>query len=183
MSENTILINRAPVLTLWAAVVAEALGFERDTAFTLGKGLAGLNAQSKGRFLGIYGPPKSPEGEPAPKKTGLGEEFWIEICDRRIPVKNTKDGVRALIKDEPIDPVSVEKYLRCKFGKHYETVRMVVEDLAGSFPREELAYKAYALYERFRPGIPSGQRGWGAKGQLKLDLIHALERKWQRGQT
>jgi hypothetical protein len=40
ISENTILINRAPVLTLWAAVVAEALGYERDTAFTLGKGLA-----------------------------------------------------------------------------------------------------------------------------------------------
>jgi hypothetical protein len=177
MPENTILINRAPVLTLWAAVVAEALGYERDTAFSLGKGLAGLNAQSKGRLLGTYGPRKTPEDEPAPKKTGLGEEFWIEICERSIPVKNTKDGVRAVIKDEPIDPVSVEKYLRSKFGKHYETVRMVMEELAGSFAREELAYKAYVLYERFRPSIPSGQRGWGAKGQLKLDLIRALGKK------
>jgi len=51
MPENSILINRAPVLTLWAAVVAQALGYERNTAFTLGKGLAGLNAQSKGRFV------------------------------------------------------------------------------------------------------------------------------------
>lgn len=177
MSENAILINRAPVLTLWAAVVAEALGYERDTAFTLGKGLAGLNAQSKGRFLGIYGHPKSTEGEPAPKKTGLGEEFWIEICERRIPAKNTKDGIRAVIKDEPIDPISVEKYLRSKFGEYYETVRTAMEELAGSFPREELAHKAYTLYEKFRPGIPSGQQGWGAKGQLKLDLIRALGRK------
>jgi hypothetical protein len=177
MPENTILINRAPVLTLWAAVVAEALGYERGTAFTLGKSLAGLNAQSKGRFLGIYGRPESPEGEPAPKKTGLGEEFWIEICERRIPAKNTRDGVRAVIKDEPIDPISVEQYLRGKFGKHYETVRMVMEELAGSFPQEELAYKAYALYEKFRPSIPSGQRGWGAKGQLKLDLLRALRKK------
>ena len=177
MAENTILINRAPVLTLWAAVVAEALGYERDTAYTLGKGLAGLNAQSKGRLLGIYGGPKSPEGGPAPKKSGLGEEFWIEICERSIPAKHTKDGVRAVIKDEPIDPGSVEKHLRRKFGKHYETVRMVMEELAGSFPREELAYKAYVLYERFRPGIPSGQRGWGAKGELRLDLIRSLRRK------
>ena len=177
MSENTILINRAPVLTLWAAIVAEALGFERATAFTLGKGLAGLNAQSKGRFLGIYGPSKSSEAEPAPNKTGLGEEFWIEICERRIPAKKTKEGVRAVIKDEPIDPASVEKYLRGKFGKHYETVRMVMEELAGSFAREELAYRAYALYETFRPSIPSGQQGWGAKGQLKLDLIRALGKK------
>ncbi len=29
-------INRAPVLTLWAAVVAERLGFRRDEALTLG---------------------------------------------------------------------------------------------------------------------------------------------------
>ena len=177
MPENTILINRAPVLTLWAAVVAEALGYERDTAFTLGKGLAGLNAQSKGRFLGIYGQSKSPEGEPAPKKTGLGEEFWIEICERRIPAKNTKDGVRAVIKDDPIDPVSVEKYLRSKFGKHYETVRTVMEELAGSFARDELAYKAYALYEKLRPSIPSGRRGWGTRGELKLNLMRSLEKK------
>lgn len=30
-------INRAPVLKLWATVVAERLGFEHDEALTLGK--------------------------------------------------------------------------------------------------------------------------------------------------
>ena len=50
-----ITINRAPVLTLWAAVVAERLGHERDTSLSLGKCLSGLNAQSKGRRLGIFG--------------------------------------------------------------------------------------------------------------------------------
>ena len=30
-------INRAPVLTLWAAVVAEQLGFEHVEALTLGR--------------------------------------------------------------------------------------------------------------------------------------------------
>ena len=32
--KRIISINRAPVLTLWAAVVAERLGFNRDTALT-----------------------------------------------------------------------------------------------------------------------------------------------------
>ena len=32
MKANKILINRAPVLTLWAAVVAERLGFKHDEA-------------------------------------------------------------------------------------------------------------------------------------------------------
>jgi hypothetical protein len=48
-----ILINRAPVLTLWAATVAERMGFKREEALSLGKAVAGLTAQSKGRRLGI----------------------------------------------------------------------------------------------------------------------------------
>jgi hypothetical protein len=32
-----VLVNRAPVLTLWAAVVAERLGFDRPAALSLGK--------------------------------------------------------------------------------------------------------------------------------------------------
>ena len=66
---DKIQINRAPVLTLWGAVVAERLGYEPDTALSLGKCLAGLNAQAKGRVLGIYGPPKGPE-RGQPKKVG-----------------------------------------------------------------------------------------------------------------
>ena len=54
MATQKIKINRAPVLTLWAAVVAERLGYGKETALTLGKAVAGLNAQSKGRRLGIY---------------------------------------------------------------------------------------------------------------------------------
>jgi len=54
MSKDTILINRAPVLTLWAAVVAERVGFSPDEALSLGKAVAGLNAQTKGRALGIF---------------------------------------------------------------------------------------------------------------------------------
>ena len=51
---KTISINRAPVLTLWAAVVAQRLGFDEDEALTLGKAVAGLNAQAKGHRLGSF---------------------------------------------------------------------------------------------------------------------------------
>src|SRR6266566_2245062 len=83
---KTISINRAPVLTLWAAVVAERLGFDEDEALTLGKAVAGLNAQAKGRRLGIFEP-----HEEKPKKARekeRGEEFWIELCGRPVPAKN-----------------------------------------------------------------------------------------------
>ena len=90
MPSNTLSINRAPVLTLWAAVVAERLGFDWDEALTLGRAVAGLSAQAKGRRLGIFKPGKE-KGEKARKKW-RGEEFWVEVCGRTVPAMNTNDG-------------------------------------------------------------------------------------------
>src|SRR5476651_2041016 len=102
MTKRKILINRAPVLTLWASVVAERLGFAKDEALSLGKAVAGLTAQSKGRRLGIYKPvPKEIKKTRAQKR---GEEFRVEICGRPVPAVNTTDGVRAVNKDKPIEP-------------------------------------------------------------------------------
>jgi hypothetical protein len=168
-----ITVNRAPVLTLWGAAVAERLGFDEDAALSLGKCLAGLNAQAKGRKLGIYGPPKAVE-RGVPKKAGLGEEFWVEICGRGVPAKNTDKGVRAVVKDQPIDPDKVEKYLRGKFGQDLEAVREAMSELADSFKPDELAEEAYGLYEKFRPEIAGGRRGWGQKGDLDLGFIRSL---------
>src|SRR5438034_5374414 len=54
MATKSIFVNRASVLTLWAAVVVQAFGFDEDATLTLGKAVAGLNAQAKGRRLGIF---------------------------------------------------------------------------------------------------------------------------------
>jgi len=173
--KDTVMINRAPVLTLWAAVVAERLGHDHETALTLGKAVAGLNAQSKGRMLGIYGPPKAAV-DGTVKKTGLGEDFWVEVCGRGVPVKNTEHGIRAVVKDKPIDPAAVEKYLSGKFSDSLEDVHGAMAALARALDVEDLAARAYSLYEKFRPAIPGGKRGWGAKGELDLELIRSLAR-------
>jgi len=170
---ESVLCNRAPVLTLWGAVVAERLGHDRDAALTLGKCLSGLNAQSKGRRLGIFGPPKGPEGQPT-RKAGLGEEFWVELCGRGLPCKNTPQGVRAVIGQDPIDPATVQRYLEQKFGQDLPRVRSAMERLAKALEPAELAGQAFGLYEQFRPQIPPGRAGWGAKGVLDLDLIRSL---------
>src|SRR5271169_6628148 len=106
MSEPTVLINRAPVLTLWATTVAERFGFDHDEALSLGKAVAGLTAQSKGRRLGIYKP--VPQDVKKARARRRGEEFRIEICGRPVPAINTTDGVRAMIKNKPIEPKDVE---------------------------------------------------------------------------
>lgn len=46
-------VNRAPVLTLWATVVAERLGYPPETALTLGRFVAGSSARAKAPRLGI----------------------------------------------------------------------------------------------------------------------------------
>jgi hypothetical protein len=172
MSEGTVLINRAPVLTLWAATVAERLGFDQYEALSLGKAVAGLTAQSKGRRLGIYKP--APQEIKKARTRKQGEEFLIEICGRSVPAVNTADGVRAVTKNRPIDAKSVERYLESKFGDSLGTARAAKRDLTKAFRPEQLSKNAFSLYEKFRPAIPEGVTGWGAKGRLDVDRIRSL---------
>jgi hypothetical protein len=176
MGKTKVTVNRAPVLTLWAAVVAEQLGFDVDTSLTLGKAVAGLTAQAKGRRLGIFKPPKLEAGKQA-KKHGLGEELWIELCGRSIPAKKTGDGVRAVVKDRPIDPELVRSYLARAFGDDLATVEKALQQLARALKPDDLAERAFGLYEEFRPAVARGQRGWGQKGELDLNLIRSLGRR------
>lgn len=171
--KTKISINRAPVLTLWAAVVAERLGYNKKSALTLGKAVAGLNAQSKGRRLGIYEEKKN-EAQVEKKKDSAKPEM-IEILGRGVPTIETPQGLRAAIKGEPIDAESVETYLKQKFGDALDDTRSAMQKLAKAYSPKQLESKAYDLYEKFRPQIPEGKKGWGAKGDLDLEYISSLK--------
>src|SRR5215831_1855417 len=137
MATRTISINRAPVLTLWTAVVAQRLGFDEDEALTLGRAVAGLNAQSKGRRLGIFKPHEKKAKKAREKEPG--ERFWIEVCGRPVTVTNTDEGIRAVRGRNPIDPDSVRRYLEDKFGEDLKAVRKAMTKLARAYPPGELA--------------------------------------------
>ena len=162
------------MLTLWGAIVAERLGYEWPTALTLGKVVAGLNAQSKGRRLGIY-PGKSPEGateratKPSPPVAGR-----VALLGREVPTVKTPDGLRALAKERAESPAGVERYLEQKFGDALPEVVSAMRALARAYKPDRLAAVGFALYEQFRPEIPRGVTGWGAKGRLDLDRIREL---------
>ena len=172
---DTVTINRAPVLTLWAEVVAERLGFDRDEALTHGKAVAGLTAQSKGQRLGIFTP--SPEAvrrqrAEMAKKAGV---FSVALLGRAVPVLHTDEGLRAVGKDQkPVTPASVEKYLQSKFADALPDVRAAMVQLAKSRRPEVLADEAFHLYEQFRPSVPAGESGWGAKGALSIKKIEGM---------
>lgn len=174
MASKKIKINRAPVLTLWAAVVAERLGYDEETALTLGKAVAGLNAQSKGKKLGIYEEKTEDEKKQDKKKEKAARPEFVELLGRGIPAVKTPQGLRAAEKGKPIHAESVETYLKQKFGEDLEDARKAMKKLAKSYTPKQLESKAYTLYEKFRPEIPEGKRGWGAKGELDLDYIRSL---------
>ena len=166
-------INRAPVLTLWAAVVAERLGFDHDEALTLGRAVAGLNAYSKGKALGLFAPtPK--EVRERREKMRPKEELTVELLHRAVACVHTEDGIRALSGDRTINPATVEAYLNSKFGDALNEARTAMAALARSMNPTQLAARAYALYEEFRPEVPTGVKGWGAAGILSLEKIRGL---------
>lgn len=152
------------MLALWATVVAERLGFSRDEALSLGKAVTGLNAQAKGQHLGMY------KKHEIPRERREGRADSVELFGREVPVTRTPEGVRALVKGEPVSPKSAQTYLKAKFGECLPVVRAAMEELASSQKPDVLEARAFALYAQFRPQIPDGVKGWGAKG--KLDCAH-----------
>jgi hypothetical protein len=162
-------INRAPILTLWATVIAERLGFDRSEALTLAKAVAGLNAQSKGR-RGVL--------KPQEENAEIGDEpFMVELLGRTVRAIKTLDGVRATSRGKPISPASVELCLKGKFGDNLNQIQKAMLKVAKSYRPKELALVAYHLYEQFRPEIPDGVKGWGVAGELDVRRIESLAKK------
>jgi len=170
---TSVMINRAPVLTLWAAVVAEMLGFDYDEALTLGRAVAGLNAYSKGVSLGLFQPTSKAVREQR-EKLRRDEVVTVDLLHRAVPARQTDEGLRALSNDRPISSESVKRYLESRFGDALDEVHEAMKQLAKSLTPSELSEKAYHLYEKFRPAIPPGVRGWGASGKLDLEGIRKM---------
>jgi hypothetical protein len=53
-------------------------------------------------------------------------------------------------------------------------LRAAMRHLAKSFRPQQLTKDVFTLYEKFRPAIPEGLTGWGAKGKLDVDRVQSL---------
>jgi hypothetical protein len=158
-------VNRAPVLTLWAAVVAERLGHPPDAALTLGPAVAGASAQAKARRLGIADERDGEDG--APRKSEA-KARTVRLLGREIAVA---DNGAALDKGRPASAAGVRTYLARAYGDRLGEVRAAMDKLAASLPPDELGRVGFRLYERFRPEVPEGVEGWGAKAVLDIGRI------------
>ena len=172
MPSAPIRVNRAPVLTLWAAVVAERLGHPPDLALTLGQALAGAGARAKARRLGII---EEKDREAEKREHELRPAIRpVRLLGRDIRLAATADGaLRADKEGEPADPGGVRRYLARAFGERLAEVRAAMESAAAMLPPDELNRVGFRIYEAFRPEVPEGVEGWGAKGTLDVGRIAA----------
>ncbi|MBI0538978.1 hypothetical protein D9599_25840 [Roseomonas sp. KE2513] len=169
MSEaDKIKVNRAPVLTLWAAIVAERLGHDADAAITLGRAVAGSSARIKARAIGIEEPEK---GDDKPKPIPTAKPETVHLLGRDVPVVKAKGSLRALAEGKAAAVTPARGYVERAFGEHLVAVRKAMEDLARSVDPDELNRVGFRLYERFRPEVEPGAKGWGVKGVLDLEKI------------
>src|SRR5918997_714953 len=108
---QAIRVNRAPVLTLWAAVVAERLGFDQDAALTLGRAVAGSSAQMNGRALGIYEPSDEPPSKAAGERREQlePETFGVCLLGRMVPAGAQGWGAAGMLDPDRIIALADEK--------------------------------------------------------------------------
>ncbi|MFL5286627.1 MAG: hypothetical protein ACJ8AW_38050 [Rhodopila sp.] len=166
-------VNRAPVLTLWAAIVAQRLGHPADTALTLGRAVAGAAARVKARAIGRE-ERKADRDADTPRLAEAHVTAPVLLLGKTIRLLPNEDGeLRAADGDRPADPAAVERYLAKAFGAHLPSVRAAMEALAARFEPAELNRIGFRLYEGFRPDVPPGSEGWGAKAVLDIGKILA----------
>ena len=166
-----IVVNRAPVLTLWACVVAERLGHRRDTALTLGRSVAGSAARVKARSIGRE-ETKSDRDADTPRIAEVHLTAPVLLLGKTIRLVPTADGeLRAADGDQPADPAAVQRYLAKAFGNHIDAARTAMEKLAARYEPAELNRIGFRLYEKFRPDVPPGNEGWAKKAALDIEKI------------
>jgi hypothetical protein len=96
------------------------------------------------------------------------------LLGRDIPALPATDGTpRANEKGKPMSAQAALAYIARGFGDRFEEVRSEMVALAASLPPDELNRVGFRLYEKFRPDVPRGAEGWGAKGILHIERIRA----------
>lgn len=75
---KSVVVNRAPVMSSWAFVVTERLGFSREEALSIAQVFTSLNSTTKGIALGIL--PAS-DADPEP---GAAAQPYVEIMGRKV---------------------------------------------------------------------------------------------------
>ncbi|CAO2649855.1 Nn.00g011470.m01.CDS01 [Neocucurbitaria sp. VM-36] len=177
--DSKITINRAPVLQLWSACVTHSVYPELDwkTCLSAGSAISTICAVAKGRSIGTV--PEKDVSEEKKKKKQDAKKNQKDLENIEVMHFNLrlKDGLALVGSGDAKGKPGNEEAVKKKFGdEEYQKVRIAFEKALGSWKgeEEELSKKAFEFYEKFRPDVKSGQKGWGRKGELSLEKVREV---------
>lgn len=162
-----VLVNRAPVMTAWAVVVLQCLGFRVQEALSLAHCYVSTTAEARAATLGQA-------KATAPAHVTSANQPHVDFLQVRIPVIQLRQGqYRGLHAGEVIPPTRAFDYLRRAMFQMLPHVMGALTLLAQAYmgpenDTEALQRHAYGLYVDFRPDT---QGAWGKRATLSLDTI------------
>jgi hypothetical protein len=170
---NTITINRAPVLELWASCVAHLTypSLPWPTCLSIGAAISTITAISKGRSIGKIQKPDPGEAAAKKRKPEQSKANLDEVDVMGFTLHVDGDG-QAMVGDKP--KKGNEEALKKKYGlENFEHAKRAFEDALQTWKGKEddLNSGAFHMYEDFRPTVAAGQKGWGRKGVLNLETV------------
>ncbi|KII95106.1 hypothetical protein PLICRDRAFT_48075 [Plicaturopsis crispa FD-325 SS-3] len=172
LKTKSTVVNRAPLMSAWATVVAERMGFQREEALSIASVYTEMNAISKGVSLGIYKEDKK-KNRDAPLG---GTQPYVDIMGRRSLYQTQNSQWRALADDAPAQPSTAFSYISRALRQTTPHIVGALRLLAASYPPGELNAKGFALYADFRPEVD----GWGKRGEVNCERILAGRKKDDR---
>ncbi|KAJ3866084.1 hypothetical protein EV359DRAFT_72057 [Lentinula novae-zelandiae] len=168
LQSKSAVVNRAPLMTAWATVVAERMGFQREEALSIASSYTEMNALSKGVSLGIYKEGKQ-KGLEAAKG---GTQPYVDLMGRRPLYQIQNNCWRALHNGTPAQPSTAYAYLSRSLRQTMPFIMGALRLLVNSFTPQEINEKAWGLYTQFRP---AGE-GWGERSEVRCTTILALRK-------
>lgn len=167
LRSKTAVVNRAPVMTAWAMIVAERLGFDREESLSIASVYTEANAVSKGVSLGLIEEGRKKDVETLPER----KQPYVDLMGRRIPLYQTrKSKWLALSGGSPVSPSTAFSYISRSFRQTTPYVMGSMRLLAESYSSQRLNELGYSLYADFRPAVD----GWGKRGELRCARILSL---------
>ncbi|KAI6003857.1 hypothetical protein EDD15DRAFT_2220778 [Pisolithus albus] len=167
LKSKMVVVNRAPVMTAWATIVAERLGFDREESLSIASVYTEANAISKGVSLGLIEERRRNDIETLPE----GKQPYVDLMGRRIPLYQTrKSKWLALSGGSPVSPSTAFSYISRSFRQTAPYVMGSLRLLAESYSAPKLNELGYSLYADFRPAVD----GWGKRGELRCGRILSL---------
>ncbi|TFK43459.1 hypothetical protein BDQ12DRAFT_731481 [Crucibulum laeve] len=169
LKNKSAVVNRAPLMTAWATIVAERMNFQREEALSIASVYTEMNAVSKGVSLGCFEKGR----EMGMEATRTGSQPYVELMGRR-PLYRTQTGQwRALSNGDPVPPSTAFSYISRSFRQTTPHIIGALRLLAGTYSRNELNKNGWGLYTEFRPTADE----WGARSEVRCSSILALREK------